>query len=66
MNCRPLLFASLFLLAVLVGSPAVGGAEAPLPQVVEFNRDIRPILADNCYACHGPDKNQRKAGLRFG
>jgi hypothetical protein len=65
MNCRPLLFASLFLLAVLVGSPAVGGAEAPLPQVVEFNRDIRPILADNCYACHGPDKNQRKAGLRL-
>src|SRR4051812_47088387 len=35
------------------------------PAVVEFNRDIRPILADNCYACHGPDKNQRKAGLRL-
>jgi hypothetical protein len=40
-------------------------AEAALPQVVEFNRDIRPILADNCYACHGPDKNQRKAELRL-
>src|SRR5262249_28031304 len=40
-------------------------AEAPLPAVVEFNRDIRPILSDNCYACHGPDKNQRKAKLQL-
>src|SRR5436309_3278678 len=32
---------------------------------IKFNRDIRPILAENCYACHGPDKNQRKAKLRL-
>ena len=32
---------------------------------LQFNRDIRPILADNCYACHGPDQNQRMAGLRL-
>src|SRR5437016_6652769 len=32
---------------------------------IQFNRDVRPILADNCYACHGPDKNQRKADLRL-
>lgn len=32
---------------------------------VQFNRDVRPILADNCYACHGPDRNQRKADLRL-
>jgi hypothetical protein len=32
---------------------------------IEFNRDIRPILSDNCYLCHGPAKGTRKAGLRF-
>ncbi len=32
---------------------------------VDYNRDIRPILSENCYACHGPDQNKRKAGLRL-
>ena len=32
---------------------------------VSYNFDIRPILSDKCYACHGPDANKRKAHLRL-
>src|SRR5262249_23649984 len=42
---------------------AIGPARAS--EKVEYNRDIRPILAENCFACHGPDSAARKAGLRL-
>lgn len=32
---------------------------------VDFNREVRPILSDNCFTCHGPDEKQRKARLHF-
>jgi Planctomycete cytochrome C/Protein of unknown function (DUF1549) len=43
-----------------------GGASARLPtQVIDFNRDIRPILADKCWSCHGPDAAAKKIKLRL-
>ncbi|MBI1368520.1 MAG: DUF1553 domain-containing protein [Planctomycetes bacterium] len=49
------------LVCVLAGS-AIG---ADGPDQIEFNRDIRPILFNNCIACHGPDVKHRKHNLRF-
>lgn len=32
---------------------------------ISFNRDIRPIMSDTCFRCHGPDKSSRMAGVRL-
>jgi len=36
-----------------------------MAEEIDFNRDVRPILSQNCYVCHGPDKAHRKAKLRL-
>ena len=36
-----------------------------LPETISYNFHIRPILADRCFSCHGPDEAARKAGLRL-
>ena len=51
-------------LAGAAASARAGGAD-DLPAKIDFNRDIRPLLSENCYFCHGPDKGRRKADLRL-
>lgn len=52
------------LVALAFTSLEVGGLAAA-DSKVDFNRDIRPILASKCYACHGPDEDKREGGLRL-
>lgn len=63
-------------LGLMTGAPARGAALGVLPgrlekkaatppPAVSYSREIEPILAENCYHCHGPDSNHRKARLRL-
>src|SRR5687767_495024 len=42
-----------------------GSSSAKEGRSIDFVRDIQPILAENCFACHGPDEKARKAKLRL-
>ncbi len=68
---RILGFAALLALSGLFGltfvpTPATAEPATPAKGAkLQYNRDIRPILSENCFACHGPDSAARKAGLRL-
>ncbi|MCB1089673.1 MAG: hypothetical protein KDM63_21715, partial [Verrucomicrobiae bacterium] len=52
---------ALFSLVVLTIEPNARASESSLL----FNRDIRPILSNACFQCHGPDQRERKGGFRL-
>ncbi|QEF97725.1 Planctomycete cytochrome C [Stieleria maiorica] len=57
-QCRP---CSVIFLSLCLASVGIVSAQDTL----QFNRDIRPILSENCYHCHGPDASAREADLRL-
>jgi hypothetical protein len=59
----PLLLATLCVTALAGQSDS--SDEKAAPAKLQFNRDIRPILSEHCFACHGPDKNKRKGKFRL-
>ena len=53
-------------LALCIGAGAFAhGDQTTAGEPLQFNRDVRPILSDHCYACHGPDEHSREGNLRL-
>lgn len=57
-----LLFPSSCKIDQVISSPSITNA---IPDKIDFNFHVKPILSDRCFTCHGPDENARKEGLRF-
>src|SRR5438874_10788143 len=65
---RPIICRWLPVVALVVCLPALGAWQAPPnppEKPVDFDRDIRPILSDACFACHGPEEDSRQGKLRL-
>ena len=66
-NKKVLLIATVSIVIMAFGYFSINkqNKEPAIPEVVDFNYHVRPILSDRCFKCHGPDAKARKAGLRL-
>src|SRR5690606_31763113 len=51
--------------SLLLAAHAASAAEPSVAAPIDYNRQVRQILSNHCYACHGPDQAQLQAGLRL-
>src|SRR3954452_3046742 len=61
---RPERFLQYTLSCLLITAALIASA-APAGKSIDFQREIRPLLSENCFQCHGPDPKTRMAGLRL-
>jgi hypothetical protein len=59
------LFITIIIYSIQSCNPGTEKETAHIPDKISYNFDIRPILSDKCFSCHGPDGNKREAGLRL-
>ncbi|MAJ51795.1 MAG: hypothetical protein CMB82_09305 [Flammeovirgaceae bacterium] len=65
-NCFVILFNLVFCVSCLLEKPEeIREAEKLLPDIIDYNFHVKPILSDKCFACHGPDAKNQKANLRL-
>ena len=70
---RTQVFSGIGLVALCIATSVAGAQRQTVKTVrvvtpnfkIDFNREVRPILSQNCFKCHGPDENQRQVGLRL-